>query len=184
MLGNRQSGTVTEIGFELYNQMLEETISRMRGEESVERVEPEISLKVPAFIPEAYVKDAGQRLVIYKKLTQAESEEDVLDVQNEIHDRFGKYPLATSYLFEIMKLRVLLKKLIVRQIDFDGKLVIISFHPRTPASPDTIIGMMRSEPKKYQFTPDYKLVCSLKDTSFEAILEMAKSVLTRLASAG
>jgi len=180
MLGNRQSGTVTEIGFELYNQMLEETISRMRGEESVERVEPEISLKVPAFIPEAFVKDAGQRLVIYKKLTQAESEEDVLDVQNEVLDRFGKYPLATSYLFEIMKLRILLKKLIVRQIDFDGKAVTISFHPRTPASPDTIIGMMRSEPKKYQFTPDYKLVCTLKDTSFEGIIEMSKSVLQRL----
>jgi transcription-repair coupling factor (superfamily II helicase) len=180
MLGNRQSGTVTEIGFELYNQMLEETISRMRGEESVERVEPEINLKVPAFIPEAYVKDAGQRLVIYKKLTQAESEEDVLDVQNEVLDRFGKYPLATSYLFEIMKLRVLLKRLIVRQIDFDGKAVVISFHPRTPASADTIIGMMRGEPKKYQFTPDYKLVCTLKDTSFEGILEMAKGVLKRL----
>lgn len=181
MLGNRQSGTVTEIGFELYNQMLEETIARMRGEEMVEHVEPEINLKVPAFIPEAYVKDAGQRLVIYKKLTQAESEEDVLDVQNEVLDRFGKYPLATSYLFEIMKLRVMLKRLIVRQIDFDGKAVIISFHPRTPASPDTIIGMMRSEPKKYQFTPDYKLVCTLKETSFEGILEMAKGVLTRLA---
>ncbi|MDD2540942.1 MAG: transcription-repair coupling factor [Desulfuromonadaceae bacterium] len=180
MLGNRQSGTVTEIGFELYNQMLEETIARMRGEENVERVEPEINLKVPAFIPEAYVKDAGQRLVIYKKLTQAECEEDVLDVQNEVLDRFGKYPLATSYLFEIMKLRVLLKKLIVRQIDFDGTAVIISFHPRTPAPPDTIIGMMRGEPKKYQFTPDYKLVCTLKDTSFEGILDMSKNVLKRL----
>jgi transcription-repair coupling factor (superfamily II helicase) len=180
MLGNRQSGTVTEIGFELYNQMLEETIARMRGEESVERVEPEINLKVPAFIPEAYVKEAGQRLVIYKKLTQAENEEDVLDVQNEVLDRFGKYPLATSYLFEIMKLRVMLKRLIVRQIDFDGKAVIISFHPRTPAQPDTIIGMMRGEPKKYQFTPDFKLVCTLKDTSFEGIIETSKAVLQRL----
>ncbi|HIJ94286.1 MAG TPA: transcription-repair coupling factor [Desulfuromonadales bacterium] len=180
MLGNRQSGTVTEIGFELYNQMLEETIARMRGEESTERVEPEINLKVPAFIPEAYVKEAGQRLVIYKKLTQAESEEEVLDVQNEVLDRFGKYPMATSYLFEIMKLRILLKKLVVRQIDFDGKAVIISFHPRTPAQPDTIIGMMRGEPKKYQFTPDFKLVCTLKDTSFEGIIEMAKGVLQRL----
>ncbi len=180
MLGNRQSGTVTEIGLELYNQMLEETICRMRGEEMIERVEPEINLKVPAFIPEAYVKDAGQRLVIYKKLTQAESEEDVLDVQNEICDRFGKYPLATSYLFEIMKLRVMLKKLLVRQIDISGKTVVISFHPRTPASPDTIIGMMRSEPKNYQFTPDYKLVCTLKGTSFEDILETAGRVLKKL----
>jgi transcription-repair coupling factor (superfamily II helicase) len=180
MLGSRQSGTVTEIGFELYNQMLEETICRMRGEEMTERVEPEINLKVPAFIPEAYVKDAGQRLVIYKKLTQAECEEDVLEVQNEVMDRFGKYPLATSYLFEIMKLRVMLKKLLVRQIDFSGKTLVISFHPRTPAKPDTIIGMMKNEPKNYQFTPDYQLICALKDTSFEGILDMAKSVLKRM----
>ena len=79
MLGSRQSGTVAEVGFELYNQMLEETICRLRGEEMAERVEPEIKLKVPAFIPEAYVKDTDQRLVIYKKLTQAENEEDVID---------------------------------------------------------------------------------------------------------
>jgi transcription-repair coupling factor (superfamily II helicase) len=180
MLGNRQSGTVTEIGFELYNQMLEETICRMRGEEMTERVEPEINLKVPAFIPEAYVKDTNQRLVIYKKLTQAESEEDVIDVQNEVSDRFGKYPLATSYLFETMKLRILLKRLLVRQIDFDGKNIIISFHPRTPAPPDLIIAMMRNEPKKYQFTPDHKLVCALKGTSFEDVLETSKQVLQRL----
>jgi transcription-repair coupling factor (superfamily II helicase) len=180
MLGNRQSGTVTEIGFELYNQMLEETICRMRGEEMTERVEPEINLKVPAFIPEAYVKDTNHRLVIYKKLTQAECEDDVLDIQNEVSDRFGAYPLATAYLFETMKLRILLKKLLVRQIDFDGKSIIVSFHPRTPAPPDLIITMMRNEPKKYQFTPDYKLVCTLKDTSFEGILELSKSVLQRL----
>jgi transcription-repair coupling factor (superfamily II helicase) len=180
MLGNRQSGTVTEIGFELYNQMLEETICRLRGEEMTERVEPEINLKVPAFIPEAYVKDTNQRLVIYKKLTQAECEEDVLDVQNEVSDRFGTYPLATAYLFETMKLRILLKRLLVRQIDFDGKSIVISFHPRTPAPPDLIIAMMKNEPRRYQFTPDYKLVCTLKGTSFEDILQMSKSVLQRL----
>jgi len=180
VLGSRQSGTVTEIGFELYNQMLEETIARLRGEEFTERVEPEINLKVPAFIPEAYVKDTNQRLVIYKRLTQAESEDDVIDIQSEVTDRFGAYPLATSYLFETMKLRVLLKKLLVRQIDFDGKSVIIAFHPRTPAPPDIIIGMMRKEPNKFQFTPDYKLVCTLKDSSFEGILGTAKEVLRRL----
>ena len=180
MLGSRQSGTVTEIGFELYNQMLEETICRLRGQEVVERVEPEINLKVPAFIPEAYVKDTNQRLVIYKKLTQAECEDDVLEVQSEVSDRFGAYPLATSYLFEIMKLRVMLKRLFVQQIDYDGKHVIMAFHPATPASPDTIISMMRSEPKKYQFTPDYRLTCTIRGTAFEDIMATARDVLQRL----
>src|SRR6185369_15798729 len=123
---------------------------------------------------------ANQRLVIYKKLTQAECEEDVLDVQNEVNDRFGTYPLATSYLFEIMKLRVMLKRLLVRQIDYDGRHVIISFHPRTPASPDTIIAMMRSEPKKYQFTPDYRLTCAVDGTAFEDVIAAARKVLARL----
>ncbi|KAA0889060.1 transcription-repair coupling factor [Oryzomonas rubra] len=180
MLGSRQSGTVVEIGFELYNQMLEETICRLRGEEMTERVEPEINLKVPAFIPEAYIKETGQRLVIYKKLTQAENEEDVLDVQNEVSDRFGAYPLATAYLFEIMKLRVLLKRLLVRQIDYDGKNIVVSFHPRTPAPPDIIIAMMRNEPKKYQFTPDYRLVAAIKGSAFEDILDAARKLLLRL----
>lgn len=184
VLGNRQSGTVTEIGFELYNQMLEETISRLRGEETIERVDPEINLHVPAFIPEAYVKDTNQRLVIYKRLTQAESEEDVMDVQQEVVDRFGNYPMATRYLFDTMIIRVLLKKLIVRQIDFDGKSIIISFHPRTPASPDTIITMMRNNPQKYQFTPDYKLVCSLQGKTFEDILMIAKNTLRTLLPQG
>ena len=180
MLGSRQSGTVTEIGFELYNEMLEETICRLRGEETTLRVEPEINLKVPAFIPEAYIRDTGQRLVIYKRLTQAESEDDVLDVQNEVTDRFGAYPLATSYLFEIMRLRVLLKRLLVRQIDYDGKNLVISFHPRTPAPPDTIIAMMRDEPRKYQFTPDYRLTCAVAGGAFEDILGEARKVLKRL----
>ncbi|BCS52250.1 transcription-repair coupling factor [Geobacter sp. SVR] len=180
MLGSRQSGTVTEIGFELYNQMLEETICRLRGEEMAERVEPEINLKVPAFIPEAYIRDTNQRLVIYKKLTQAESEEDILDVQNELGDRFGAYPLATAYLFEVMRLRIMLKRLLVRQIDYDGRQVIISFHPRTPAPPDTIITMMRTEPRKYQFTPDYRLTCQVSGTAFEDVLATSKNVLQRL----
>jgi transcription-repair coupling factor (superfamily II helicase) len=180
MLGSRQSGTVIEIGFELYNQMLEETICRMRGEEMIEQVEPEINLRVPAFIPESYVRDTGQRLVIYKKLTQAENEEDVLDVQNEVTDRFGKYPLATAYLFETMKLRIMLKKLLARQIDYNGREVLISFHPRTPASPETIIAMMKNEPKRYRFTPDYCLTCSVKGTAFEEILDAARTALMRL----
>ncbi len=180
MLGSRQSGTVTEIGFELYNQMLEETICRMRGEEMTEHVEPEINLRVPAFIPETYVSDTNHRLVIYKKLTQAESEEDVLDIQNEVTDRFGAYPLATTYLFETMKLRIMLKKLLVRQIDYDGSQVVIAFHPRTPAPPDTIITMMRNEPKTYRFTPDYKLTCMVRGTSFEDIIGAARKALQRL----
>jgi len=130
------------------------------------------------------VRDTGQRLVIYKKLSQADSEDDILDVQNEVSDRFGKYPLATSYLFEIMKLRIMLKQLLVLQIDYDGKHIVMAFHPRTPASADTIISMMRSEPKRFQFSPDYKLTCVVSGSAFEDIIETSRTVLKRLLPAG
>ena len=70
ILGAKQSGQIAAVGFELFTELLEETIQRLKGEERLERVEPEIKLRVPAFIPEDYVKDANQRLVLYKKLTQ------------------------------------------------------------------------------------------------------------------
>jgi len=181
MLGSRQSGTVSEIGFELYNQMLEETICRLKGEEMTERVEPEINLKVPAFIPESYVADMNQRLVIYKKLTQAENDDDIMDVQSEITDRFGSYPQAVVYLFEIMRLRVMLKRLLVMRIDFDGKELALSFHPRTPASVDAIIGMVEKEPGRYRFTSDYQLTCRVGGNDFDGILAAAREILNRLA---
>ena len=75
---------------------------------------------------------------------------------------------------------MLLKQLLVRQIDYDGRQIIISFHPRTPAPPDAIISMMRNEPKKYQFSPDYRLTCVVSGSAFEDILDTARKVLKRL----
>ena len=153
----------------------------LKGEERVERVEPEIKLRIPAFIPEDYVPDPNQRLVIYKKLTQAAAAEEVTDIQEELTDRFGKLPMAATYLLEVMRLRIRLKLLLVREVEFDGRRVVIAFHPQTPVSPDRIIELIRREPKKYQFTPEYRFILELNDTSFDGILAEVTNLLKRLA---
>jgi transcription-repair coupling factor (superfamily II helicase) len=181
LLGARQSGNIVAVGFELYTELLEEAISRLKGEERVERVEPEIKLRIPAFIPEDYVPDPNQRLVIYKKLTQAATAEEVAEVEEELADRFGKPPLAASYLLEVMRLRIRLKLLLIKEVEFDGRRVVITFHQKTPVSPDTIIGLIRREPRKYQFTPDYRLIVEQADTSFDGILTEIINLLKRLA---
>jgi transcription-repair coupling factor (superfamily II helicase) len=180
LLGARQSGNIAAVGFELYTEMLEETIRQLKGEGVPERVEPEIKLHIPAFIPEGYVKDPNQRLVIYKKLTQVETAAEITDVHDELVDRFGALPLAASYLLEVMALRLQLKALLIREIEFDGAKLVVSFHPKTPVSPDTIIALIRKEPRKYQFTPDYRLVAQMSDSSFEGILAEATNILKRL----
>ena len=180
LLGARQSGNIAMVGFELYTELLEEAISRMKGEERVERVEPEIKLRIPAFIPEDYVPNPNQRLVIYKKLTQAESAEEVGEIQEELADRYGKLPMAAIYLLEVMRLRIRLKLLLIKEVEFDGRRVVISFHRSTPVSPDAIIGLIRLEPKKYQFTPDYRFILELTDTSFDGILAEVINLLKRM----
>jgi len=181
LLGARQSGNIAAVGFELYTELLEEAVCLLKGEERVERVEPEIKLRIPAFIPEDYVPDPNQRLVIYKKLTQAAAAEEVTDIQEELTDRFGKLPLAATYLLEVMRLRIRLKLLLVKEVEFDGRRVVIAFHPQTPVSPDRIIELIRREPKRYQFTPDYRFILELHDTSFDGILAEVTNLLKRLA---
>jgi transcription-repair coupling factor (superfamily II helicase) len=180
LLGARQSGNIAAVGFELYTEMLEETIRQLKGEDLQERVEPEIKLRVPAFVPEEYVKDPNQRLVIYKKLTQAGTEEEIAEVADELVDRFGKLPLAASYLLEVMQIRIGLKNLLIKEVEFDGKRLIFAFHPKTPVSPDIIVALIRKEPGKCTFTPDYRLIAEIGDTSFDGVLAGTRNVLKRL----
>jgi transcription-repair coupling factor (superfamily II helicase) len=180
LLGGRQSGNIAAVGFELYTELLEETISRMKGEEFVERVEPELKLRIPAFIPETYIGNANQRLVIYKKLTQADCDADIEAVMEELVDRYGKLPLAAEYLLEVMRLRLQLKARLIREIEFDGRRLLFTFQQKTPVSPDTIITLISRHPKKYKFTPDYRLTIELADTSFEGVLGEARNLLNLL----
>jgi transcription-repair coupling factor (superfamily II helicase) len=180
LLGGRQSGNIAAVGFELYTELLEETISRMKGEEFVERVEPELKLRIPAFIPENYIGNANQRLVIYKKLTQADCDADIEAVMEELVDRYGKLPLAAEYLLEVMRLRLQLKARLIREIEFDGRRLLFTFQQKTPVSPDTIITLISRHPKKYKFTPDYRLTIELADTSFEGVLGEARNLLNLL----
>jgi transcription-repair coupling factor (superfamily II helicase) len=65
-------------------------------------------------------------------------------------------------------------------VEFDGRRVVISFHRSTPVSPDRIIELIRLEPKKYQFSPDYRFILELNDTSFDGILTEVINLLKRM----
>lgn len=181
LLGGKQSGQIAAVGFELYTEMLEEAVNQMKGEDREIRIEPEMKLRIPAFIPEDYVPQPNLRLILYKKLTQAQSEDDVSDVAQEFVDRFGPLPPAVTFLLEVMNIRIMLKQRLIQEIEFDGSRLLLSFHPRTIVSPDIIIGLVRQQPKKYQFTPDFRLIAEISDRSFDGILAEARNLLKSLA---
>jgi len=177
LLGARQSGDIVAVGYELYAELLDEAVRTLKGEALPERVEPEIKLKIPAFIPEDYVKDPNQRLLIYKKLTQPADEAEIDDIRAELVDRFGPLPMAAVYLLEVMRIRVALKRLLVKEIELAGNELVLSFHERTPVSPDAITALLRKEKGKYRFTPEFRLYARLTDNSFDGVLAGARNLL-------
>ncbi len=110
LLGTKQSGLISSIGFELYSRLLEETIKELSNRELTEEIEPEINIKIESYIPVDYIPDIQTRLEIYKKLAIARHDDDLNQLLEELRDRFGKIPGAVSNLVQLAKLRNLLSQ--------------------------------------------------------------------------
>jgi transcription-repair coupling factor (superfamily II helicase) len=156
LLGARQAGQIAAIGFEMYTELLEETIHELKGLEREEKIDPEVRLGLSAFLPEKYLPDPNQRLVFYKQLAAAEAVEELYDLADELRDRYGELPEPATLLIEVMKLRVLMKRLNVELAEYDGRQLLFAFHAGTPVPPEKILKLM-DDPGKYRFSPDYRL---------------------------
>ncbi|MHA6252902.1 transcription-repair coupling factor [Oceanobacillus sp. CAU 1775] len=108
LLGSQQHGFIDSVGYDLYSKMLREAIEARKTGKVIEDIvpfEPEISLKIDAYIPEEYIADEKQKIDIYKLFQTIESEEDIIDLQDELIDRYGEYPEEVENLFIASKLR-------------------------------------------------------------------------------
>ncbi|SDE59645.1 transcription-repair coupling factor [Desulfuromonas thiophila] len=157
LLGARQAGQMAAIGFEMYTELLEETIAELKGAEHQGRIDPEIRLGLRAFLPENYVADPNQRLVFYKRLAAAEDEQGLYDLVDELQDRYGALPPAAEILLEMMKLRVDLKRLRIELAEYDGRALVFGFHASTPVAPDNLLRLLQEDPRRYSLSPDYRL---------------------------
>jgi transcription-repair coupling factor (superfamily II helicase) len=180
LLGPKQSGQIAAIGFEMYSELLEETILELKGQERENRIDPEIRLGLSAFLPEQYLADPNQRLVFYKQLASAEDEAALYALADELRDRYGALPEPAELLLEVMKLRVLMKRLRIGAADYDGHNLTLSFAEDTPVNPDAIIALLEQNPKKYALSPDFRLAVRLGRTAREAVLAEARKTLQGL----
>ena len=170
LLGKEQSGSIEAVGFDLYAQMLEEAIAEVRGEPLKEQVEPEMNLPVQAFLPEMFVPDVHQRLVLYKRYSQAASADELADLRTELIDRFGDAPEEVDNLQELMMLKIDLRRLRLRQMDGGPGRVVITLGADALLEPVKIAALVQKSKGLYRLTPDMKLVAkldaSVKGTEF------------------
>ena len=182
IFGPRQSGHVEAVGYDLYLEMLEQEIRRMKGDEKPPPIEPEIKVGVPAFIPEDYIEASEERLEVYRRLTSAREDADLEDLQKELKDRFGDFPVEVANLFRTLEIKVRLRAVRVKKMEEDGRRLTLWFDPSTPLSPESMIGLVQKIGRGAQLTPEGKLVLPMESAGPERRLGEISEFLDHLKS--
>ena len=162
ILGAEQSGHLHMIGLELYMELLQETIRELKGETKVENKNIEVQTAFANFIPQSYIQDPSERLKFYKKLSNADSADVLIEIINSLIDIFGPIPQELQELETILTVRLLLQHTGIKSLKVVGKVISLEFDPEILDKNEnlklSIINFFITHPKKYKFTPDYKVI--------------------------
>jgi len=163
LLGDEQSGHIKEVGFELYQSMLEEAIidAKMGApRETIQRdaFSPTITVDVPVMIPEDYVPDLDLRMGLYRRLNELDSAEQIEGFAAELIDRFGKLPPATENLVRLIEIKLNAKTACVSKIETGARGAVVTFHNDTPPDVQAVLGYVAKIGESARLRPDSKLV--------------------------
>jgi transcription-repair coupling factor (superfamily II helicase) len=151
LLGEEQSGQMRDVGYELYQSMLEEAIAKIKSGEVEGLVEgddqwaPQINLGVPVLIPEAYVPDLDVRLGLYRRLSSLTTKVELEGFAAELIDRFGKLPKEVNTLMLVVRIKAMCKKAGIAKLDGGPKGATIQFHNDKFASPQGLVEFIQSQ---------------------------------------
>jgi transcription-repair coupling factor (superfamily II helicase) len=161
LLGEEQSGHIKEVGYELYQQMLEEAVASLKAgiaEPVADRWSPQITIGMPVLIPEDYVADLSVRLALYRRLADMEEERDIDAFAAELVDRFGKMPAEVHHLLDTVKIKALCRRANVAKIETGPKGAVISFRDDRFANPEGLVAYIRQQGPRARVRPDMKVV--------------------------
>ena len=149
VLGESQSGGIHDVGFALYNEMLDHAVKSLKRGKEPDLTAPlsvatEVNLHAPALLPETYCGDVHERLVIYKRLANCNTDEELERLTEELVDRFGPLPDATRTLLECHKLRIQGAPLGVQKIDASAGGIVVQFVPQPPVDPARVLKLVQS----------------------------------------
>jgi transcription-repair coupling factor (superfamily II helicase) len=183
LLGAEQSGSVAQVGFDLFCRMLEDAVHELRGEVVVHEVEPELSFDVEALLPEGYIADIGVRLSLYKRLASAENEGEVMDLASEMEDRFGPPPAEAKKLVHLMRIKTELRRLRVLGCEAGTRAVTLHLREDTPLDPAKLTALVTRRGTPYRLTPDMRVTRRMTEHDIvEDGLQAADKMLVELAS--
>ena len=187
LLGEEQSGNIKEVGYELYQTMLEEAVAKLRtGEESLEGEgtwSPQINVGTSVLIPESYVEDLQARLGLYRRLADLHDQQAVDGFGAELHDRFGRVPEEVHHLLEVVSIKLLCRAANVSSVDAGPKGAVIAFRNGVFAEPAALVQWINGQGTLAKLRPaDMKLVIMRNWARPEERLKGTRALMRTLVS--
>jgi len=176
LLGEEQSGHIKEVGYELYQQMVQDAIERLKAgveEPAQEMWSPTISLGAPVTIPEGYIPDLTTRLALYRRLSALEEDVDIDAMAAEIVDRFGPPPEEVALLLKLVTIKALCRRSHVEKLDAGAKGVTLAFRDNSFANPTGLVKWVSANPNA-RVRPDMRIVVA---GDFEHVPERLEGTL-------
>ncbi len=188
LLGESQSGQMTEVGLSLYLDMLDHAVKALKEGREPALDQPlaaatEVELRLPAFLPEVYVADVHVRLSLYKRIAAAATSEELDELTAELHDRFGPLPPVAQNLLRIAKLKLQARALGVRRLDLGAQGGSVLFEERSSIEPATLVRLIQKFPREYRLEGPLRLRISRALPTEANRFEFAPELLRRLGEA-
>ncbi len=185
LLGQEQSGHIREVGFELYQSMLEEAVQAMKGGD-LGRVEeqwtPEIALGTSILIPETYVTDLQLRLGLYRRLSGLEDRADIDSFAAELVDRFGALPVEVKHLLDVMEIKGFCRQAGIAKVDAGPKGAVVTFRKGAFVNATGLVDFIQKSRGLLKLQPDQKLVFKADWDKAEQRLKGVRAFVSELAS--
>ncbi len=185
LLGEEQSGQIQNIGFSLYMEMLDRAVEALKSGEQLDPEQPfsvtsDINLRVPALIPDDYLPDVHNRLIMYKRIASAEDDAALLALREEMVDRFGVLAEPIKNLFRSAKLRRQANELGIAKIDAGPAGGRIEFTSKTSVEPFALVTLVQQQSATYKMQGASSLKFSMDLTAIEDRFQFIDDLLVKL----
>ena len=161
LLGEEQSGHIREVGYELYQQMLEEAVAALKAgveEEEEEQWSPTIAIGAPVLIPESYIEDLDLRMGLYRRLSTLQSDQEIEGFAAEMIDRFGPLPREVELLMKIVQIKALCRRANIGKVEAGPRGIIVSFRDNAFANPAGLVRYVQDKGTTAKVRPDMRVV--------------------------
>ncbi|MBB3953061.1 transcription-repair coupling factor [Aureimonas jatrophae] len=183
LLGDEQSGHVKEVGFELYQQMLEEAVAEMKGVEPENdgSWSPQITLGTAVMIPDTYVPDLQLRMTLYRRLAELTEAREIDAFGAELIDRFGALPTEVEHLLKVVFIKSLCRRSNIEKLDAGPKGLVVNFRDKSFSNPAALVRYIGEQGTLAKIRPDQSIVLIRDWPKPEQRLNGAATIVTQLA---